>query len=327
MTFIDEGEVYNRVKGIPGIYHFEEPPTYEELSSILVEELGENSLPYLDRPHVDESTLTEDQAFWRRNGYVIFRNVIPDDLIDRYLALRERAALGRQEWPDIFAYESFPEIRELSLFPPLMERIQRMLGYRLALYFQLSKFVSTERGWHMDDYMAHPTVAASGAAIWMALGDIHPDSGPFEFIPGSHRWPTLRMEKAIRYLTKEAYENREGKYEYWAHLAERYVNPACDAYLRKRKAVSEYFIARKGDVLVWHSGLMHRGSHPRNANLARPALIPHYADPARNPFAIASGRLTEDENGQWFVRRESYPKYQIHRGKVIVKEPSVGTAP
>ncbi|MBL9007487.1 MAG: phytanoyl-CoA dioxygenase family protein [Myxococcales bacterium] len=54
--------------------------------------------------------------------------------------------------------------------------------------------------------MADPLVAASGIALWFAFDTIHPDSGPFEYVPGSHRWPIMRRPKVIKYLTKEAYE-------------------------------------------------------------------------------------------------------------------------
>ena len=32
-------------------------------------------------------------------------------------------------------------------------------------------------------------------AVWMALDDIGPETGPFQFIPGSHRWPVLRRDQ------------------------------------------------------------------------------------------------------------------------------------
>ena len=36
------------------------------------------------------------------------------------------------------------------------------------------------------------------------------------------------------------------------------------------------FIAKKGDVLVWHANLLHGGSEVRNADLTRKSLVVHY---------------------------------------------------
>lgn len=39
----------------------------------------------------------------------------------------------------------------------------------------------------------------------------------------------------------------------------------------------EQFIAKKGDVLIWHARLMHRGTVPNNPDLWREAVILHYS--------------------------------------------------
>jgi len=313
-TFQDEGAVYNRVKQDLSVYNFKQFPTFDEMSGYIGEEIGDARLPYLDRKTTLEAGLTEDQKYWRENGYIIFRNFIPHELIDRYLDLRRRANLGRHGWPNLAPYDSFPEIRELNLYKPLMQRVEKMLGYRLALHFNLSGFTSTERGWHQDDYMCDPLVAASGCAMWFALDDIHPDAGPFEFVPGSHRWPIMRREKVLKYLTREAADNSEGKHDFWAHLAEYYVNPACEEYMRRRGAKQEYFLAKKGDVLVWHGGLVHRGSHPRNNDLERPTIISHYCDPNRHE--ISEGVLTKHRNGELYFSFPNMPKLVVADGKV-----------
>ena len=38
------------------------------------------------------------------------------------------------------------------------------------------------------------------------------------------------------------------------------------------------FDARKGDILIWHGKLMHRGSIPKDPTILRPALISHYSN-------------------------------------------------
>jgi hypothetical protein len=245
--FEDLGAVYNYAKQQQDAFRFTEFPTFEALSSYIGDEIGEERLPYLDQREIDESRLSEDQRFWRENGYILFKKCIPDELIDAYLDLRRRAGLGLLGFPSAAPYDSFKEIRDLNLYRPLMQRIERMLGYRVALHFNLSGFTSSNRGWHQDDYMTDPLVAASGIALWFALDSVHPDAGPFEFVPGSHRFPIMRRSKVLKYLTREAYENRDGKYEFWAHLAEYFVNPACVDYMQRRGASAHTARTRR-----WH---------------------------------------------------------------------------
>lgn len=300
-SYVDNGATYNRVKDLKGVFAFEKFPTYEQMSNFLVDELRIEQIPYLDRPNIDESKLSDDQLFWRRQGYLLIRNAIPESLIDAYLAVRVKAGLVHQGWPSIYAYESIPEIRELCLYQPLLRRIEKMVGYEIVMAHNLSTFTSSERGWHMDDTMADPPAAASGIGLWYALGDILPESGPLEFVPGSHRWPILRMHKVACHLTTEALYNKEGKYEYWGQLVEYFVNPACDAYLRKRNVTPKVFLPKKGDVLVMHGALLHRGSVPTNRDLLRPAIITQFIDPKRNPWGLQGGKVVRHSNGQGYV--------------------------
>lgn len=316
----DPGAVYAYAKQHQEVYPFTEFPTFEELSSYIGDEIGEERLPYLDRRDIDESALSADQRYWRENGYIIFKRCIPDELIERYLDLRRRANLGVLGFPHAAPYDSFKEIRDLNLYRPLMQRIENMLGYRVALHFNLSGFTSCERGWHQDDYMADPLVAASGIALWFAFDTIHPDSGPFEYVPGSHRWPIMRRPKVIKYLTKEAYENRDGTYEFWAHLAEYFVNPACVDYMRRRGVQHKAFLAERGDVLVWHGGLPHRASHRKNPNLVRPSLIAHYCDPNRHH--VGGGTVVRHDNGQQYITFPTGTKLRIENGRIVEVPPS-----
>jgi hypothetical protein len=112
------------------------------------------------------------------------------------------------------------------------------------------------------------------AAIWMAMGDIHPDSGPFEFVPGSHKWPCMRREKVKALVVPEARSTGD---HHWAVVAEYLVNKSVDQHIRETGAEVVQFDAKKGDILIWHGKLMHRGSIPKDPNILRPALIPHYS--------------------------------------------------
>lgn len=279
-------------------YNLEREPTFDEMA----QEFAGNSVynPFLsplDRSDVSITSLTPGQAFWRENGYIIFRGAIPENVLNNYLAARERHGLGLGGWPTLHPFSEHQEVRDLVLHKPMMKKIQDIIGYPVAVHFNLSGFTSTDRGWHQDDYMYDRTVMASGVAAWIALDDITLDMGPFEYVPGSHRWRWMRRGLVTPYLKSEVVNNPDGKYEFWAHYAEKYVNPAVSRKIIELGALRRVFMAKRGDVLFWHGGLIHRGLPPVTPGIPRPSMIAHYLDPRRHD---CGGTLQRDDSGEFY---------------------------
>jgi hypothetical protein len=244
-------------------------PHFHELS----EHYPEEASLLLDQKTAFLKNITPDQQHWRDYGYVIKRHFIPDTLIDEYIELRNKLNLGDGLFPDCHPHLYSSVIRDICCSPELHYLLVDLVGEEMGLHFSLTNFKSTERGWHQDDYLNPENTMARYVAIWMAIGDIHPDSGPFEFVPGSHKWPCLRREK-VRALVKP---ETHSKTHEWATSAEYFVNKAAENYMKEVGAEAVQFDAAKGDILIWHAKLMHRGSIPRNPELSRPALITHYS--------------------------------------------------
>jgi Phytanoyl-CoA dioxygenase (PhyH) len=161
------------------------------------EQLDDPSRPPLDRADVQEATLTADQLFWRRNGYLVKERFIPESIIDAYLELRQRRGITGGMFENFSPYMRYDEIKDLCLYKPLHGLITNLIGEDLGMHFNLSAFRSTERGWHQDDYLNPPEIVGRYIAVWTAVGDVHPDSGPFEFIPGSHLWGWMRRHLVL----------------------------------------------------------------------------------------------------------------------------------
>lgn len=233
----------------------------------LCETIPDHLRPTVERAPSDVG-LDADQRSWRGNGYVILRNFLPHDLIDAYCAVREKNGA----WAHPNPYLWVPEIRDLCLYRPLLDKLASLIGEELAMHLNLTGWVSTERNWHQDDYLNPPILNGHYAAVWMALDTIHPDSGPFEFIPGSHKWPVLRGSKVRRLLPFRQRFRRD-----WPSLTQEAVSTLAQEEILERGATVHQFIANKGDVLIWHSCLLHRGSEPEVKGMPRKALITHYA--------------------------------------------------
>ena len=250
-----------------------QPITFDELS----EQLDPGLLPPLDRPGIDEQRLTPEQLSWRRDGVVELRGFLPDALVDAYIA--RRSEIGPLGWLDPTPYLRVPELRDLALYPPMMAIMESLLSEPMMLHLALTGWVSSERAWHQDDYLNPPFVASWYAAVWIALDDIHPDSGPFEYLPGSHHWGLLRRDKVMTFLTDEELTRKEALtgHNQWEKYAERFVTPAVDRQIAQSGLSTRQFLGRKGDVLIWHGRLMHRGSKPNVPNMPRRSLITHYS--------------------------------------------------
>lgn len=223
----------------------------------------DSDLPPLDRAGATPTSAV--QAAWQRDGYLILRDFLPVDLVDAYCSAYDGG------WGIGTPYLQSPELLALAAWGPVGELLEHLIGEPMGLHLNLTWWRSTERDWHQDDYLNPPYVNGHYAAVWMALDDIHPDSGPFEFVPGSHRWPIIRRANVLAAL------GEDGTDPDWPWRSEQLLSPLVETEMGRVGATSERFLARKGDMLVWHSRLMHRGSRARVPGMERRALISHYS--------------------------------------------------
>lgn len=264
----------------------------------LCEEIPDEQKAWLDRSGTILSTIhngntLDNQVQWGRNGYLILKNFIPHELIDAYVARYERdngkdAPIGYKTGTP---YMQVDEIKDLSLYAPLMEILNSLIGEPMGMSLNLCNWISTERNWHQDDYLNPPEVNGHYLACWFALDDIHPDSGVFEFVPGSHKWPVMRGEKVRALLEPHEAANPD-----WPRIAERFLDEVFEEKIKEESErqikewsrsqiwepplstpARKWSTAQKGDALIWHSWLAHRGSKPKNPNLLRKSLITHYS--------------------------------------------------
>ena len=246
--------------------------------SDLSEELPDEIRPWLDRKQIDDSFLDENQKFWRQNGFLKLNSLIPHDLVDQYVEIRSKLDnIGG--WASPSPYEHLPILREICLYPELVKIMRDLIGDDLVLHLNLTGWESTGRDWHQDDYLNHHNVNGWYIAAWIALDEIDQACGPFEYIPGSHKWPVLRGHLVRENMSPD--EAKEFGWEngkHWSVSSQEMVSNAVENEIARRNASSEYFLGNKGDVLLWHSCLQHRGSDPIDKSKERRSLIAHYSE-------------------------------------------------
>lgn len=240
------------------------------------EDVPDHLLPPLDRKDPGRDIImTPDAQYWRDQGYLILPKFLPDALIDAYANVMRREGRIPVGFPGAQSYLDVPEMLDLCCYPPLLQKIEEVLPTPMAVNLALTSWVSTTRTWHQDDYLNPPYINAWYCAVWMALDDIDPDSGVFEYVPGSHKWPLMRGEKCRAHLPPEKLDGA------WPRYAEELVTPLFEAKIAADGLPIKKFIARKGDVLIWHGRLAHRGSLPKTPGALRPSLIAHYSSIVR----------------------------------------------
>lgn len=225
-------------------------------------------------------------ADWNDTGVWIFEQMIPDKLIDAYAdewkinhGFRGLDTSPSLTTPllvasnpggyDEVAYMRNPALMALCTYRPLADALEETLGEPAGVHLNLSGWVSTERDWHQDGYLNPLHVGDYYAAVWVALGDIHPDSGPFQYIPGSHRWHTLTRDKIAQVVDLSD--------PMWPKHSETVLAPLVEQEVAARGAEVVTYLPQCGDVLFWHPRLYHRGSRAKVRGAYRPALIAHYS--------------------------------------------------
>lgn len=212
------------------------------------------------------------KADWNENGFVIMQQLISEPLMDEYEKCWLRNNVDRPRgWDYCTPYRNHSEVLDILSHKGLHNALEALIGEPAGVHLNLTGWVTTTRDWHQDTYLNPPHVGDYYAAVWIALDTIHPDSGPFQMVPGSHRWPVVTQEKIINAL--EPHERNH----YWPTHSERILTPLFTEEIKKRNAEIKTYLPKRGDVLFWHGRLLHRGSLANVPGMRRKALIAHYS--------------------------------------------------
>lgn len=224
---------------------------------------------------ITEEPPQPSSADWNEEGVVLVKNFFPENFLQQYEQCWIEENQTKTErpagWPDPIPYMRHQELLQLLCYGPLSEVLHNLIGEPAGLHLNLTGWVSTERDWHQDSYLNPKHVGDKYAAVWIALDDIHPDSGPFQYIPGSHRWRQVTYEKIIKALPEEQRDHR------WPKYSEEILSPIFEQEIEARGSATVSHLPSRGDLLVWHGRLLHRGSKAVVSGMERRSLIAHYS--------------------------------------------------
>lgn len=244
-----------------------------------------DALERIDRKAA-EGRLTGEEAaqckHWSEQGYVVLPGLIEEPVLSSVWNSYEQAiAVGRIKLPEEPAADDDPHPgrflnphKKAGDFCRVLKHAE--LGRWLRILLErdpkplqtIASHKGSQQGVHSDSI--HMTTYPLGylAAAWIAFEDIHPDSGPLIYYPGSHKLPYVFSED-VNISEKDFREEGYGPYH------ARY-EPYIQGLIRQHGLEAKHFHAKKGDVLIWHANLLHGRSIRNNMQLTRKALVCHF---------------------------------------------------
>jgi len=221
---------------------------------------------------------------YESDGYVVFRNIIPQRLIetfkDHFIRFKkansffysQSAHNWRRTQYDIDDHGllsvSIENFTDLLLSPGLVEAGHRILLSQAVLeclnkvahnnlgYYMWQNMIfdkSTETVDHVDAWYLDSDPAGHLIGVWFALEDIDGKGGAFHVYPGTHK------------LVSNDIMNED--HDTFIHSIHRFSDG-----LRK-----ETLLLNQGDIILWHPLLIHGSSGQRIPGFSRFSLTAHYS--------------------------------------------------
>jgi ectoine hydroxylase-related dioxygenase (phytanoyl-CoA dioxygenase family) len=154
-----------------------------------------------------------------------------------------------------------PRVLDLIYSDKLHGVLSELVGGEPLLFNGLNMEHGTEQRMHIDTFYMPPRTFGKMVATWIALEDIHPDSGPLSYYPGSHQIAPYTFSHGAIWAIQDEMPSFD---EYY------------NAELAKRDLQQQEFCPRKGDVFIWHAQLYHGGGRINNRALTRRSMVNHF---------------------------------------------------
>lgn len=182
------------------------------------------------------------------------------------LSLRE----GRTKLLDLHAY--LASARAAIANPAAIAFLTAIFGDAPQAFQSLAFWRGSQQALHKDTaYVKIDDSPMTLAASWLALEDVQPGSGELEYLVGSHRAPHYLFGGTHKWMENHPEEDER-------FLAS--IQGDAERFGHARAA----FLARAGDVLIWHADLAHGGSPITHPTATRRSLVTHFTATRCEPY-------------------------------------------
>jgi hypothetical protein len=232
-----------------------------------------------------------------RDGHIVLRNAVPPPIVN---ALNEAIDRAWSNPPAGLMIETFEPDGAMRIIPPdialrqgrtkLMDfyafsnaarravTAPAVVAFLSAIFEEIPKAFQSLTLWNGNAQSMHKDAAyvqiepnpLAMAATWLALEDVRPGTGEPEFFTGSHRAPEFLFGGMSKWLEGFGAEH------------ERFLQSLNDD-AQKYGHVRGSFLAKKGDVLIWHADLAHSDAQVTRAGTTRRSMVTYFTPAAQQP--------------------------------------------
>lgn len=217
-----------------------------------------------------EKKIQESLLQWSEKGFVVLENYYSNEEVDAFnneveILLKENKAKWRYNRIH-FANKVSKLINDAGTSKKLTGILGLLLGRKVTLFQSLNFVKGSQQRSHSDSI--HMTTFPTGnlIAVWIALEDTTVENGLLHYYPGSHKLP---------YLLNEAYGNVGTKTKLGIKTYTDYEDKI-EEVIKKNKLKKDVFLAKKGDLLIWHANLIHGGEPVLDKDATRKSMVFHY---------------------------------------------------
>jgi ectoine hydroxylase len=208
---------------------------------------------------------------WSDNGFIILKSFIADstaDFINEEIEklVEQKKLQFSHDNKLMFANLISPLIKNITTEKRLIDILEFILGKEVVPFQTINFLRGSNQRAHSDSI--HMTTYPLGylIAVWIALEDTTMENGPLFYYSGTNRLPYLLNEdfnegETLISLGKKDYKDYEDVLE---------------NLIREKNIEPKIFLAKKGDVFIWHANLIHGGLPVKNNDLTRKSMVIHY---------------------------------------------------
>jgi phytanoyl-CoA hydroxylase len=166
--------------------------------------------------------------------------------------------------PDLHLHSQ--QAMDLYLDPRIFRMIELIFDEPAVAFQSLYFEYGSMQTLHRDPMFVVTTPPSHLVAVWIALEDIEVDSGPLAYVPGSHRLPYFEFVPGSVKRPTTVSRKILKQYSEWT-----------SEMIRTRGLEVLPFTAKRGDVFIWHAGLLHGGMKIENPGRTRKSFVVHFS--------------------------------------------------
>jgi len=283
----------------------------------------------LEKQGLVDKDMAESLLHFHENGYTVLKKAAPLDLIDNYVAETKDMWEGKTAKNRVIgtvakaeknadgpahraACEKSKKCRllddfmvskwaaKLAILPRVKMFLRLVYMYEPFAHQSLQFEYGSEQGIHLDPWYVRLDNPMELTASWVALEDITTENGPLHYYPTAHQFPHLSFPQSGPKRLSVGADPKALESEKVLHVAAaKWVH----AKAREGKVGLQQFLAKKGDVLMWHAMLPHGGVPVKDLQSTRWIYVTHYAPLTTTPgYMLDEGCYKLSEGTQEFIK-------------------------